>query len=91
LKQRQWPAALRKSRVSWSFYEKGSARREGSALVAKLFRNRAIAVVPNSGITIGNVVLARVTITDAPHRPNAATRPATTPATRPAARRKAAH
>jgi hypothetical protein len=91
LRQGQWPAALKKSKVSWIFYEKTSAKREGSVLLAKLFRTRAIVLVPNSETSLNNVVLAKLTVSEGLTRPKPATKPTTKSTTRPTATRKAAH
>ena len=94
LQQRQWLAALRKSKVSWIFYEKASMKRDGSILVNKLLKTRAIALVSGSELTTNGVVLSRMTISDAMVRVKPATRPTTRsiiPTTHPATTRKAAY
>lgn len=89
LKQGQWPTALRKFRVSWIFYEKGNSRRERSVIITKMFRTRTLLTVSGSETTIGNVVLAKVTVGDGLNRPKPTTGPTTKPSTRPLSRRKA--
>jgi hypothetical protein len=90
LRQGQWPGALKKSKVSWVFYEKTNSRREGSVLLSKLFRNRAIVPVSSSEMTINNVVLTKVTVPDALTR-SKPVRSTTRPTTRPAATRPLTH
>jgi hypothetical protein len=91
LRQRQWPPALHKWRVSWVFYDKAATKRERNVLFSKLFRTRALVPVSGSETTIHNVVVARVTISNALVRLKPATRPATNATTRPAATRNSTH
>src|SRR5213075_3252537 len=82
MRQNQWLAALRKSKVSWIFYQKANAKRDGSTLVTKLLRTHAIVLVPTSETTTNGVVLARLTISDRLDRPRPTTRPTTKSTTR---------
>lgn len=94
LKQRQWLAALRKSRVSWIFYEKAAAKRDGSILVNKLLKTKAIGMVSGSETTTNGVVLSRMSVSDSMIRVKATTPPTTRAVrstTRAATTRPAAH
>jgi hypothetical protein len=83
LRQGQWPTALKKSKVSWIFYEKANIKREGSVLVPKLFRTRAIVPISGTELAINNVVLTKVTVSDSLTRARPTTRPTTRSTTRP--------
>jgi hypothetical protein len=94
LKQRQWLAAMRKSKVSWIFYDKASAKRDGSILMNKLMKTRAIALVSGSEVSTNGVVLSRMTVSDSMIRSKPTTRATSRPSkstTRAATTRPAAH